>query len=103
MLKKLKENLLEYQQNRKDLPKDSDGMYILLEGAITVKNNFNSKKLINKDKDGKDFPDWEEKRLMDFLNYYDGTHQTPKYVEKGVKFFSVEHLTANQFDKTKEK
>jgi type I restriction enzyme S subunit len=50
---------------------------------------------------GKDYPDWEEKRLSKFLKYYDGTHQTPKYVEKGVPFYSVEHITRNQFSKTK--
>lgn len=32
---------------------------------------------------------------------YDGTHQTPKYVEKGVPFYSVEHVTSNNFEKTK--
>ena len=58
MLTKLKIQLEEYKKNRSNFPKDSDGMYILLEGAITVKNNFNSKKLINKDKDGKDLP-WD--------------------------------------------
>jgi type I restriction enzyme S subunit len=54
-----------------------------------------------KAEDGKDYPDWEEKRLSKFLKYYDGTHQTPKYVEKGVPFYSVEHITRNQFSKTK--
>ena len=42
MMRKLKNQLEEYKKNRKNFPKDSDGMYILLEGAITVKNNFNS-------------------------------------------------------------
>ena len=42
MLTKLKIQLEEYKKNRSNFPKDSDGMYILLEGAITVKNNFNS-------------------------------------------------------------
>ena len=51
--------------------------------------------------DGSDFPDWEEKTLSDFSKIYDGTHQTPKYVEEGVPFYSVEHVTANQFHKTK--
>ncbi len=32
---------------------------------------------------------------------YDGTHQTPNYVSDGVPFFSVEHVTANNFTKTK--
>jgi type I restriction enzyme S subunit len=54
-----------------------------------------------KDENGNTYPDWEEKRLAKFLKYYDGTHQTPKYVEKGVPFYSVEHITRNQFSKTK--
>ncbi|WP_298327430.1 restriction endonuclease subunit S [uncultured Dokdonia sp.] len=60
-----------------------------------------SGKLRFKNEDGNDYPDWEEKRLGKFLKYYDGTHQTPKYVEKGVPFYSVEHITRNQFSKTK--
>jgi type I restriction enzyme S subunit len=60
-----------------------------------------SQELRFKDDNGNNYPDWEEKRLGEVLKYYDGTHQTPKYVEKGVPFYSVEHLTANQFTKTK--
>ena len=54
-----------------------------------------------KDDNGNDFPDWEEKKLGGICEYFDGTHQTPKYVEKGIPFYSVEHVTANQFSKTK--
>tara|TARA_B100000795_G_scaffold264873_1_gene245938 strand:- start:8 stop:1210 length:1203 start_codon:yes stop_codon:yes gene_type:complete len=60
-----------------------------------------SQELRFKDDNGNNYPDWEEKKLGEVLKYYDGTHQTPKYVEKGVPFYSVEHLTANQFTKTK--
>lgn len=45
--------------------------------------------------------DWEEKRLGEVARIYDGTHQTPKYVKQGVPFYSVEHVTANDFSKTK--
>lgn len=51
--------------------------------------------------DGSDYPDWVEKKLGDVVKYYDGTHQTPKYVEKGIPFYSVEHVTANKFSETK--
>lgn len=51
--------------------------------------------------DGSDYPDWEEKKLGEVLKYYDGTHQTPKYVKDGIPFYSVEHVTSNQFVKTK--
>ena len=36
--------------------------------------------------------EWQEKKLENICNIYDGTHQTPKYVEKGVKFVSVEDI-----------
>lgn len=32
---------------------------------------------------------------------YDGTHQTPHYVESGIPFYSVENVTANNFAHTK--
>ncbi len=39
------------------------------------------------------FSDWrEEKKLGEVANIYDGTHQTPNYVESGVKFVSVENI-----------
>lgn len=51
--------------------------------------------------DGTAFPDWEEKRLGEVAKIYDGTHQTPNYVDAGIPFFSVEQVTANNFDRTK--
>jgi len=45
--------------------------------------------------------EWEEVRLGDVSSIYDGTHSTPKYVESGVPFYSVEHLTRGSFSKTK--
>jgi type I restriction enzyme S subunit len=44
---------------------------------------------------------WTNTKLKDLCGIYDGTHQTPVYVKKGIPFYSVEHVTANQFDKTK--
>ncbi len=44
---------------------------------------------------------WKINKLKNITKIYDGTHQTPKYVEDGVPFYSVEHLTAGQFTKTK--
>lgn len=54
-----------------------------------------------KDENGNDFEEWEEKKLNKLVQIFDGTHQTPNYVESGIPFFSVEHVTANQFSKTK--
>lgn len=36
--------------------------------------------------------EWEEQKLKEISNIYDGTHQTPKYVKSGVKFVSVEDI-----------
>ncbi|PWQ94497.1 restriction endonuclease subunit S [Leucothrix arctica] len=44
---------------------------------------------------------WEEVELGEVSSIYDGTHSTPKYVEQGVPFYSVEHLTRGDFSKTK--
>jgi type I restriction enzyme, S subunit len=44
---------------------------------------------------------WEVKRLGDIAEIRDGTHQTPKYVESGVPFLSVENVTRGDFSNTK--
>ncbi|QDF28704.1 restriction endonuclease subunit S [Halarcobacter anaerophilus] len=60
-----------------------------------------SQKLRFKKADGSDYTKWEEKKLNQITKVYDGTHSTPKYVKSGVPFYSVEHVTANQFEETK--
>ena len=45
--------------------------------------------------------EWELKLLGDIAEVRDGTHQTPKYVESGVPFFSVENVTSGDFANTK--
>ncbi len=54
-----------------------------------------------KDENGEDFPDWEVKKLGEIAKIFDGTHQTPNYVDNGIPFFSVENVTANNFTNTK--
>ena len=44
---------------------------------------------------------WVEKKLGAISSIYDGTHQTPHYVDNGVPFYSVENVTANNFFNTK--
>lgn len=40
--------------------------------------------------------EWELKALSKITSsIFDGTHQTPQYVDKGVPFFSVENLVSN--------
>ncbi|HHA5973817.1 TPA: restriction endonuclease subunit S [Staphylococcus aureus] len=36
--------------------------------------------------------EWEEKKLGKVAKIYDGTHQTPKYTNEGIKFLSVENI-----------
>lgn len=36
--------------------------------------------------------EWEQKKLGDIAEIYDGTHQTPRYTHKGVMFLSVENI-----------
>lgn len=45
--------------------------------------------------------EWEVKRLGEMAEIRDGTHQTPKYVESGIPFFSVENVTSGNFTDTK--
>lgn len=43
---------------------------------------------------------WEQRKLSNVANVYDGVHQTPDYQESGVMFLSVENittLTSNKF------
>ena len=47
------------------------------------------------------FDPWHLKKISEITKVFDGTHSTPKYVERGIPFYSVEHVTSNQFSKTK--
>lgn len=54
-------------------------------------------KLFNRDVrfkayDGSEYPEWEEKGLEQIANIFDGTHQTPEYVNEGIPFVSVEDI-----------
>ncbi len=44
---------------------------------------------------------WGEKCLGEVSRIYDGTHQTPRYVNSGIPFYSVEHVTSGDFSRTK--
>lgn len=58
-------------------------------------------KLRFKSANSKPFPSWEIAPLATMASIYDGTHQTPTYVKDGIPFYSVEHVTANNFSDTK--
>ena len=42
--------------------------------------------------------EWKHYRLKDIVQIYDGTHQTPNYINDGIKFVSVENI--NNLEKT---
>jgi type I restriction enzyme S subunit len=43
--------------------------------------------------------EWEQVKLKDVATVFDGTHQTPKYTESGVKFVSVENIKTLETEK----
>lgn len=45
--------------------------------------------------------DWDVKPLGELVLVKDGTHQTPKYFDSGIPFYSVESVTNNDFTNTK--
>ncbi|WP_271405376.1 restriction endonuclease subunit S [Tenacibaculum soleae] len=45
------------------------------------------------------YEEWEIDTLANIANVYDGTHQTPKYTNKGVMFLSVENITTLKSNK----
>ncbi len=46
--------------------------------------------------------DWDVMTLSDVCHSIcDGTHFTPRYVSQGIPFYSVENITANDFENTK--
>ena len=38
------------------------------------------------------FVSWEQRKLGEIANVYDGTHQTPNYKNEGIMFLSVENI-----------
>ncbi len=50
-------------------------------------------KLRFKDKNGNAYPEWSQEKIGNLTKIYDGTHQTPKYTDKGIKFLSVENIS----------
>ncbi|MEY8303734.1 restriction endonuclease subunit S [Anaerosalibacter bizertensis] len=48
-----------------------------------------------KDDNGKDYPDWEEKKLGEVSDVRDGTHDSPKYQNNGNIFITSKNLMSN--------
>ena len=53
-----------------------------LDNLITLHHRKYSKKLQT----------WEQRKLSELCNIYDGTHQTPNYKDSGIMFLSVENI-----------
>jgi type I restriction enzyme S subunit len=60
-----------------------------------------SRQLRFRDSTGNFYPDFTLHPLSALAGIYDGTHMTPDYQELGVPFYSVEHLTNDNFIDTK--
>ena len=77
---------------------DADALIESLEQLIVKKRHLKqgATQELFRAKDG-----WVEKRLGEVAEIRDGTHQTPKYVDSGIPFFSVEHVTSGDFTNTK--
>lgn len=58
-------------------------------------------KLVPKLRFGEFQDELKESFIKNLTKVYDGTHSTPKYVEKGIPFYSVEHISSDDFTKTK--
>ncbi|WGE86314.1 restriction endonuclease subunit S [Actinobacillus equuli] len=43
--------------------------------------------------------DWEQRKLGEIADIFDGTHQTPRYTDKGIMFLSVENIKTLQSEK----
>ena len=43
--------------------------------------------------------DWEQRKLGEIVDVFDGTHQTPKYTDKGIMFLSVEDIKTLKSEK----
>lgn len=42
---------------------------------------------------------WEQHNLEDIVDVYDGVHQTPDYIDKGIMFLSVENISTLKSEK----
>lgn len=84
---------------------DVDALLTSLEQLIAKKRNLKQgamQQLLTGKKRLPGFTgEWEVKKLGEIADVKDGTHQTPKYVDYGIPFYSVENVTINDFKNTK--
>jgi len=84
---------------------DADALIESLEQLLTKKRNLKQGAMQELLTGKKRLPGfaakWEVRRLGDMADIRDGTHQTPRYVESGIPFYSVENVTSGDFTNTK--
>lgn len=85
---------------------DADALIESLEQLITKKRHLKQgamQELLNGKKRLPGFSgEWEVKPLKEVCRAItDGTHFTPKYVESGIPFYSVENVTGSDFANTR--
>ncbi|MGN6340483.1 MAG: restriction endonuclease subunit S [Ginsengibacter sp.] len=68
---------------------------------LNLRDKIFNHKVKFEDGHGKKFPEWQTTNLNSIARIFDGTHQTPIYVDKGIPFYSVENVTADNFNDTK--
>jgi type I restriction enzyme S subunit len=77
---------------------DADALITSLEHLIAKKKAIKQGAIqeLMKPREG-----WVEKNIAEVAIVRDGTHQTPKYVNEGIPFYSVENITADDFKNIK--
>lgn len=80
------DRLVDKQKDKVNLLKEMKGGYLqkIFSQEIRFKND-----------NGNNYHEWEVKKLKDISIINDGTHYTPKYVETGIPFYSVETVANN--------
>ena len=109
-IKSLKDKILQLAIQGKLVPQNEDDepASVLLEKIKTEKEQLIKDKVIKKEKPLPEISDeeklfelpkgWEWCRFSQVLDVRDGTHDTPKYVEKGIPLITSKNINRNQID-----
>ena len=106
-LSSIDEKITKMEQELQELKSYKKGVMQLIfdnknaENAQFVERERERERIRFKDENGNAYPKWEVKTLGEITKIYDGTHQTPDYKKEGIPFYSVEHITSNNFSNTK--
>ena len=111
----LKDTMIEYPKNLDEQEKIGSLFYHIAKMITLHQRKLDNLKLKKKallqklfPKNGERYPElrfpgftdaWEQRKLEDVCNVYDGTHQTPRYTNSGVMFVSVEDIETLESNK----